>query len=144
MCRSIIHLVLATSLYAVVCACDSNSQSAKTEETRPTQGRISAMAPVVWACPLENWRRGDDDGCDPIDTGTRIEIHKRNIRPEYPHGPFALIGYTHEGAQKMQYVIDLNVSPVGEDEPTVEELHERVRESVREANRQESAEAPEP
>ena len=129
------QLALVTSLCISLAACDADVQSGETEELSPTQGRISAMAPVVWACPLENWRRGDDDGCDPITTGTRIEIHNRNIRPEYPHGSFALIGYTHEGVKKMQYVQDLNVTPLGQDEPTVEELHKRVRESVRDAEK---------
>ena len=137
--RSQRHLVLASSLCVVLAACDANRQTAMGGESAPIQGRISAMAPIVWACPLENWRRGDDDGCDPIATGTRIEIRKRNIHPEYPHGPFALIGYTHEGVQKMQYVIDLNVTPLGEDEPTVEELRDRVLKSVREAGRGQDA-----
>ena len=92
----------------------------------PQPGRVTAMAAVIWACPLENWRRGDDTGCDPIDTGTAIEIHRRGVRPEYPHGPFALIEYTVGGKTKIQYVIDNTVTPLGEDDPTVEEILERV------------------
>ena len=82
-------------------------------------GRVTAMAAVIWACPLENWRRGDDEGCDPIETGTPINIHRRGVRPEYPHGPFALIEYTSGGKSKIQYVIDNTVTPLGEDDPTV-------------------------
>lgn len=89
-------------------------------------GRVTAMAAVIWACPLDNWRLGQDDGCDPIDTGTAIKIHRRGVRPEYPHGPFALIEYTVGEKTKIQYVIDNTVTPLGEDDPTVEEILERA------------------
>ena len=94
------------------------SACCQSDESVP--GRISAMAPVVWACPLNGWNIGSDDGCDPIDTGTAIKIHKRNVRPEYRHGPFALIEYTHEGKTKIQYVKNNTVTPLDEDPPLVD------------------------
>lgn len=85
-------------------------------------GRVTAIAAVIWACPLENWRLGQDDGCDAIETGTRIKIHRRSVRPEYPHGPFALIEYNVSARTKIQYVIDSTVSPLDEDDPSLEDL----------------------
>ena len=43
---------------------------------------------------------------------------------------FALIEYSYKGMQKMKYVIDINVTPVDEDEPTIEDLVKRTQESV--------------
>jgi len=88
-------------------------------------GRVTAMAAVIWACPLENWRLGQDDGCDPLETGTTIKIHRRGVRPEYSHGPFALIEYTIGSTTKIQYVIDNTVTPLDENEPSVEEILQR-------------------
>jgi hypothetical protein len=109
------------------------SQVAGADEPKP--GRVTAMAAVIWACPLENWRLGQDDGCDPIETGTAIKIHRRGVRPEYPHGPFALIEYTVNEKTKIQYVIDNTVTPIGEDDPTVEDILERERKRFEENER---------
>ena len=103
---------------------DETEAPAASQAGEPVPGRISAMAAVVWACPLNGWEIGSDDGCDPIDTGTPIKIHKRNVRPEYRHGPFALIEYTHEGETKIQYVKDSTVTPLGEDPPTIKSMWE--------------------
>jgi hypothetical protein len=98
---------------------------ARADDAKP--GRVTAIAPVIWACPLESWRLGQDDACDPIETGTVIRIHRRGVRPEYPHGPFALIEYNHAGITKTQYVIDSTVTPADQDDPTLETLIERER-----------------
>lgn len=91
----------------------------------PVEGRVVALAPVIWACPLENWNLGDDDGCDPIETGTPVRIFERGIRPDYRHGPFAQIEYTTtEGKKKIQYVKDSTVAPIGE-HPSVSDMIER-------------------
>ena len=83
---------------------------ADAENAFPRDGWISSMAPIVWACPLGSWRIAHDDGCDPIETGTVVTIHRRTIAPGIPHGPFALIEYTHDDLQKLQYVKDINVT----------------------------------
>ena len=44
------------------------------------------------------------------------------MRPEYRHGPFALIEYTHEGKTKIQYVKSSTVTALGEDPPTIESV----------------------
>ena len=107
--------------------CNSGGEPGPVGAQGPREGRISAMAAVVWACPLENWDLGSDDGCDPIETGTAIKIHRRGVRPKYRHGPFALIEYDHEGTTKTQYVIDMNVTPLDEDDPTIDDLLRRER-----------------
>ena len=111
---------------SAVAACTGLDQERGEQQADNIQaGRVTALAETIWACPLENWRLGQDDGCDPIATGTAIKIHRRGVRPNYPHGPFALIEYTHEGTAKIQYVIDSTVTPLGEDDPTIEDLLER-------------------
>ena len=112
---------------ALLCAFLFVSAACTYKAKKPEPGRVTAMAAVIWACPLENWRLRDDDGCDPIETGTAIKIHQRGVRPEYPHGPFALIEYTADGVTKLQYVIDNTITPLGENDPTVEDLLERER-----------------
>jgi hypothetical protein len=102
-----ILLVVAVGLFLAV------SGSACGPEAR--EGRISVFAVVVRACPLAKWRLGGEDGCDALKAGTRVEIHRRNIHPEYPDGPFALVEYRHEGTQKLQYVKDIYVVPLEED-----------------------------
>lgn len=91
-------------------------------------GRVTAIAPVIWACPLDDWAAGRDDRCDPIDTGSAVVIFDRNVKPEGRHGPFALIEYTVGGRTKRQYVKDINVTPNGEDTPPMESLLRREAE----------------
>ena len=47
-------------------------------------------------------------------------------RPEYRHGPFALIEYMHEGKTKMRYVKNNTVTPLGEDTPTIKSLWDDI------------------
>ena len=63
---------------------------------------------------------------------TAIKIHRRGVKSEYPHGPFALVEYTKAGKTKIQYVIDNTVTPLKEDDPTVEDLIERERKRLKE------------
>ncbi len=122
-------LVHGVVLTAVACS-STEPKQAGTRGAAP--GRITALAPTIWACPLENWRLGRDDGCDPVPTGTRVTILQRGARPEYPHGPFALVEYEHRGATKAQWVINNTVTPLGEDEPTVEDI---VKDAIRPTQR---------
>jgi hypothetical protein len=101
--------------------------TASAETGDPVPGRVTAIAPVIWACPLEAWRLRQDDACDPIETGTSIKILQRGVKPDYPHGPFAQIEYSIKGATKIQYVIDNTVTPLGEDDPSIEEIIEREK-----------------
>jgi len=117
--------LLATLLLALAL-----TPACRADDAKP--GRVTAMAEVIWACSLENWRLSQDDGCDPIETGTAIKIHERGVKSEYPHGPFALIEYDRDGTTKLQYVIDNTVTPLGEAEPTVEELLKRERQRLSE------------
>jgi hypothetical protein len=114
---------------------DQESIAGETDTAKPKPGRVTAVAPTIWACPLASWQLGDDDGCDPIETGTAIKIHKQGVRPELPHGPFALIEYTHGGVTKIQYVIDSTVTPLGEDDPTVEDAVDRTIKGWKERER---------
>jgi len=124
----------ATLLFPLILACKETERIppvARADDARP--GRVTAMAAVIWACPLENWRLGQDDGCDPIETGTMIKIHRTGVRPEYPHGPFTLIEYAAGGKTKTQYVIDNTVTPLGKDDPSVEDLLERERKRLKDS-----------
>lgn len=119
------HVVATAFIISCLCTIAATGLAEEAKQ-QPREVRITAVAPVIWACPLENWRLRDDDGCDPIDMGTRVKIYRRNVRAEYPHGPFALIEYTHERKQKLQYLKDMNVTPLEEDDPAIEDLIEQL------------------
>jgi hypothetical protein len=98
------------------------------------------MSDYVWACPLLNWGNGDDSGCDPIATGTAVWIHKCGISPQTRHGPFCRIEYEVGGVRKIQHIKDVGtVTPLDEDDPTVWEILERMRNSRAPAESQQAA-----
>ena len=108
-------LRIAVVAVLITVSCTSASTPPR-PASQGVRGRITALAPTIWACPLDHWKQGRSDACDSLATGTVVRIYDRKVRPEYPHGPFALIEYEIAGATKAQWVIDNTVTPFGNDE----------------------------